>query len=125
MSFFQSNISTSPKHVGSPKITTFKHVVEFIEDKFSHVKSRVITSERRIENFLTQGYEVILIAIFFGEDVGNVVGSWDVVDIYKVAFDILSNSIITQLNVTNATCHLVFAPLDPCRVVIEYVYWFG
>ena len=66
---------------------------------------------------------MILVSIFLGKNICDVMSTGNVMDIDVFSLVVLSDCVVTQLYVSNGTRCLVFAPLNACHVVIKYVDW--
>ena len=58
------------------------------------------------------------ILVFFGENVGNVLRSRYVIDCNLFALYRLTDSVVSQLNMSNCSCCSVLTPLHTCHVVV-------
>ena len=61
------------------------------------------------------------VAIFFCEDVCDIMSTRYVMYVDEFLFDVFANGIVAQLDVTDGSCRFIFTPLDACYVIVEYV----
>ena len=79
----------------------------------------IIASKWFEKNFITDLLEMLRILVFFGKNVSDVVGAFDMLDVDVFLLDRLTDGIVSELDVADSSGGLILCPLHARHIIIE------
>ena len=76
-----------------------------------------------VKDTISNFFEVGRIFILFRENIGDIVGTTDMMYVDVTFFDFLADAIVSELNVSNASSRFILRPLDASHIVVINGDW--